>query len=124
MATLNETQSATTVIAVLNTSGVGHWASRVAAVNITELDLVSINGGTAELLVYFDSSWNVETDGLIYTDKQFKNELRAWATSQGYAGDDISYSEQGMQGDDFVSCDVGKDFIASWRKKHGRKVTN
>ena len=29
------------------------------------------------------------------------------------------YSEQGMQGDDYVSLDVGKDFIASWEKKFG-----
>ncbi len=29
------------------------------------------------------------------------------------------YSEQGMQGDDYVSCDVGKKFLKSWAAKFG-----
>jgi hypothetical protein len=34
-------------------------------------------------------------------------------------GADVGYSEQGMQGDDYVSLDVGESFIASWEAKFG-----
>jgi hypothetical protein len=53
--------------------------------------------------------------GLIYTDKQFKRELREYLVSLGFTqaeADDVEYSEQGMQGDSYVSCDVGAVFIA------------
>jgi hypothetical protein len=32
------------------------------------------------------------------------------------AGDDVDYSEQGMQGDNYVSFDVGAKFLKSWKK--------
>ena len=104
---------------VLNTDGKGYWSNREAAVHITELKLVGVNRTRdfGELRVYFNvDTWNVNTDGLIYTDKKFKDELCAWATSLGYAGRDISYSEQGMQSENYVSCDVGEAFIESWRE--------
>ncbi len=56
----------------------------------------------------------MSTDGLIYTDKIWINEFRALMRSLGFtrnAVNDISYSEQGMQGEDFVSMDVGEDFL-------------
>ena len=52
--------------------------------------------------------------GLIYTDAQFKRELRSFLETQGLDATDVSYSEQGMQGDNYVSLDVGDKFIASW----------
>jgi hypothetical protein len=39
-------------------------------------------------------------------------------TEQGLVVD-ICYSEQGMQGDNYVSLDVGKDFLDSWAAKFG-----
>ena len=60
-----------------------------------------------ELRIYFDTdSWNVEDDGLIYTDPLFLANIR-----EAFGTDDINYSEQGMQGDNFVSFDIGKEFI-------------
>jgi hypothetical protein len=44
-------------------------------------------------------------------------ELQAYCNSIGLAGDDVGYSEQGMQGDNYVSCDVGGKFIASYKEK-------
>jgi hypothetical protein len=32
---------------------------------------------------------------------------------------DLCYSEQGMQGDNYVSLDVGKEFLDSWARKFG-----
>jgi hypothetical protein len=38
-------------------------------------------------------------------------ELKELLTSMGFDASDVSYSEQGMQGDKYVSCDVGECFI-------------
>ena len=51
---------------------------------------------------------------MIYTDTQFKRELREFLTAHGLPGADVEYSEQGMQGDDYVSRDIGKKFLRAW----------
>jgi hypothetical protein len=38
-------------------------------------------------------------------------ELKKLLTAKGFDAGDVSYSEQGMQGDNYVSCDVGERFI-------------
>ena len=55
--------------------------------------------------------------GLIYTDRQFLRELRAFLDAHGLPGADVDYSEQGMQGDNYVSLDIGKDFLRAWSAK-------
>jgi hypothetical protein len=114
---------------VFNTSGDGYWSSVVnAQVRITDMKLGYIddeldeNGRCTfgELRVYFDTeTWDVNEHGLIYTDKLFLKQLRAFLDSQALAGADVSYSEQGMQGDDYVSLDVGAEFLDSWARKFG-----
>lgn len=106
--------------AVLNTRGDGLWSSRVAAVKITKLDLAYVDDDNdfGELRVYFDRrTWNIERDGLIYTDNLFIKELRKLLKTVDLVGASVDYSEQGLQGTDYVSCDVGKSFIKSWMKK-------
>ena len=107
---------------IFNTSGDGYWSTVAKAVRIVDMRLgyVADDKEFGELRVYFDTAtWDVEEDGLIYTDKLFLRELRSFLNAQGLAGDDVDYSEQGMQGEDFVSLDVGADFIASWEAKFG-----
>ncbi len=102
------------VTATLNTNGKGYWSRTVAAVEITHLQLAYTNDELdfGELRVYFNTkTWFVNADGLIYTDKQFMRELKELLTQKGFDASDVSYSEQGMQGDNFVSCDVGERFI-------------
>ena len=102
---------------VFNTAGDGYWSNVRKAVEITDMRLgyVSDEGDFGELRVYFTKdSWDVNTDGLIYTDKQFKTELREALTVAGFDASDVDYSEQGMQGNTFVSLDVGPKFINSW----------
>ena len=102
------------VTATLNTNGKGYWSCKQAAVEITRLQLAYTNDELdfGELRVYFNTkTWDTETDGLIYTDKQFMRELKELLTAKGFDGSDVSYSEQGMQGDTYVSCDVGQCFI-------------
>jgi hypothetical protein len=66
--------------------------------------------------VYFDTkTWDVTKHGLIYTDRQFKQELNAFLAAQGLC--EAEYSEQGMQGDNYVSLDVDEEFIAKWEAK-------
>jgi hypothetical protein len=103
----------------LHTSGKGYWSNVIAPVSTTKITVDYINDEEdfGELRVHFDNTWIVKTDGLIYTDPQFLKELRKELTSVGLPGADVEYSEQGMQGDDYVSLDVGKKFIKAWLKK-------
>jgi len=68
------------------------------------------------LIVYFDhSEWDVNTDGLIYTDPNWEEEFRKLLMDKYQftkeAVDAVSYSEQGMQGLDNVNLDVAGLFI-------------
>ncbi len=102
------------VNATLNTNGNGYWSRKQAAVEITGLQLAYTNDELdfGELRVRFNTkTWDVNKDGLIYTDKQFMRELKDLLTAKGFDSKDVSYSEQGMQGDTYVSCDVGECFI-------------
>jgi hypothetical protein len=102
------------VTAILNTGGGGYWSNTKATVGITGLQLAYINDELdfGELQVRFNTAtWDVNKLGLIYTDKQFMRELKELLTNLGFDAGDVSYSEQGMQGDTYVSCDVGERFI-------------
>jgi hypothetical protein len=102
------------VNATLNTNGNGYWSTTKAAVEITGLQLSYLNDEMdfGELRVRFNTNtWDVNKLGLIYTDKQFMRELKELLTNLGFDASDVSYSEQGMQGDAYVSCDVGECFI-------------
>ena len=102
------------VNATLHTSGGGYWSNTKAAVEITGLQLSYTNDELdfGELRVYFNiKTWDADVLGLIYTDKQFMIELKELLTTMGFDASDVSYSEQGMQGLDYVSCDVGELFI-------------
>jgi hypothetical protein len=102
----------------LNTNGRGYWSNTAKAVDVTKLDLQYINDERdfGELCVYFNTAtWDVNALGLIYTDKQFMQELQAYLQTLGFTqaeAKDVSYSEQGMQTSNYVSCDVGAKFIA------------
>ena len=106
------------IFTTLHTNGLGYWSRTAKAVDVTKLDLQYINDERdfGELCVHFtQASWDVDTLGLIYTDKLFRTELRAYLQTLGFTADeanDVNYSEQGMQGDTYVSCDVGAKFIA------------
>ncbi len=106
----------------LNTNGQGYWSDVAKAVEIVDMEVSYCNDEKdfGELRVIFNTdTWNPEQDGLIYTDKLFMKQLREFCNAQGLKGADVEYSEQGMQGDDYVSCDIGAKFIASWEAKFG-----
>jgi hypothetical protein len=111
----------------LNTNGNGLWSDSAKKVKITAIKLGylgEIFEGGAELCVYFDTkTWDTEEEGLIYTDPLFLEELKEYFKNNGFSNDrrrsytDIEYSEQGMQGDDYVSFDIGRAFLESWAAK-------
>ena len=102
----------------LNTEG-GLWSDRKAQVRTTHLQVpyVDVDGDFGELCVYFDTSdWNTEQHGLIYTDNLWLDQFRVALRSAGFDPSDVCYSEQGMQGLDYVSLDVGERFLTSWQR--------
>jgi len=123
------------VSATLNTNGRGYWSRTATAVDITKMDLQYCNNDKdfGELCVYFATDdfsaneWNTSTDGLIYTDKLFLQELRAYLQTIGFSeaeANDVSYSEQGMQTNNYVSLDVGALFITGLARLDPAHVHN
>lgn len=102
---------------LIDTAGDSLWSGEEKTVQCTKATVPYIDDEESfgELRVYFDTaSWDVHADGLIYTDSLFIKELKQVLGELGFNTSDISYSEQGMQGDNYVSLDVGKHFIDSW----------
>ena len=107
---------------VTKTDGTGHWSSRNATLFISNIVLayVADDGGFGELRAYFNKDdWNTFEDGLVYTDECWLESFRLGLLQTGLSNNavsDVQYSEQGMQGQNYVSMDVGKPFIAEYQK--------
>jgi hypothetical protein len=104
----------------LHTDGKGLWSNAVRTVELSKLEIGYINEEMSygELRVFFTKkTWDPSKHGLIYTDDTFERELQTALTAAGLAGKDVSYSEQGMQGENYVSLDIGKAFLKSWAAK-------
>ena len=100
------------------TDGKGYWSKTVKTVPINRVRLAYVDdeGTFGELRAYFDPrDWNTDEDGLIYTDMMWKHSfLTCMENVMGFSPDailDVSYSEMGMQGENYVSMDVGSQFI-------------
>jgi len=107
---------------VFCTAGDGYWSSRRAKVRIVGIDIPYLDESEtdfAEMVVKFDlRDWNTDQDGLIYTDSRFIDDLRNYFIEHGFsrvAVAALDYSEQGMQGDDYVSLDASGEFLRQWR---------
>jgi hypothetical protein len=112
-------------IAVLHTDGSGYWTRLALSVRVTGLTVPYINEDSdfGELRVHFNTDdWRTPRMGLIYTDKLFLREIRDYANGIGLAGADIEYSEQGMQGRNYVSFDVGAEFLKSWMQANAEML--
>ena len=103
---------------VTKTGGRGYWSTVAKTVKINRVTLawVSDDGDFGELRAFFDpKEWNVSYNGLIYSDMAWKHSfLTCMEKEFGFSPDailDVSYSEQGMQGETYVSMDVGEQFI-------------
>ena len=100
---------------IIETSGTGLWSSKVKTVKTNAFCIPYVNQefNHGELRVFFDvDTWNIDEDGLIYTDPAFLDFIR-----EAFGTDDIDYSEQGMQGTGFVSFDVGEEFLMMYGER-------
>ena len=90
----------------IQTGGDGLWSSRSAIVEVTSLTVKWEGGNMVEINVSFDpNTWSVEHYGLIYTDKLFLEGLRQKISELCGNNTTLDYTEQGMQGEDYVSLE-------------------
>ena len=103
------------VNAVFTTAGDGYWSSVSKDVYVTgigmyistEQDDGFCDGDLA--VCYTEATWDNKVHGLIYTDSAFIAQVQQYLIAQGFdaaAVNSISYSEQGMQDNERVSCDA------------------
>lgn len=94
-------------LGIIQTGGDGFWSNEIRDVKITDIEVDS-----KEMRVYFDTStWDVTKHGLIYTDSKFLETLKLKLAQGGHLAGikvTIEYSEQGLQGEDYVHFDVVK----------------
>jgi hypothetical protein len=98
------------------TAGDGYWSDVSKDVFVTSISMyISTEQDDnsfcdGDLAVnYTEATWDNAVDGLIYTDSEFLHCVREFLINAGFnaeAVNDISYSEQGMQDDERVSCDA------------------
>ncbi len=115
-----------------NTAGNGLWSDVSKDVFVTSISMyISTESDDGDFydgdlaVNYTEATWDNNVDGLIYTDKAFLADVRAFLIAQGFdaeAVNAISYSEQGMQDDERVSCDA-YEFADYLRKVSNAKIT-
>lgn len=114
-----------------HTDGKGFWSKVKKKVRLNKAEvffyeedfikfLLRDNDAHAHLKVYFPrTSWDYDKHGLIYTDRLFVRELRTAFKNYGltFKPSELDYTEQGMQGDDYVSLYVYGKFLTSLADK-------
>lgn len=116
---------------VATTNGRGLWSEtkRTTHTRRLKLWLDSINDGNGLLVsvqAYFPrKEWNTKRDGLIYTDEGWLSQFRRDFNNRRFvkgliAQRNLDYTEQGMQGEDYVSLEFdikGKSKIKEFCKR-------
>ncbi len=116
--------------ALATTHGNGFWSNRQKTIKhnrayihfsneeslIKEFELGKLKSlNFAELRIYFTKKdWDINQHGIIYTDKNWIKDIRAYLIRLGYSNKavkEVDYSESGMQGANYVSLDVGQAFL-------------
>ena len=121
------------VNAVFKTAGDGYWSNKQKDVFITGMgmyisteqddDNSFCDGDFA--VMYTEATFDNAVDGLIYTDSLFLQQVKQFLIDNGFdaeAVNSISYSEQGMQDNERVSCDA-YEFADYIRKLSNAKIT-
>jgi hypothetical protein len=107
----------------VSTDGNGLWSDVEKDVTINKIEWYSDDDEDDEeysesetyVKLYFDKrTWNIEKHGLIYTDDTFEEKIKTALVRLQKKGvlpdlpwDTISYTEQGMQGEDYVHMILG-----------------
>lgn len=109
--------------AVVKTRGDGRFLNSPVKKDVL-VRYIQLKGSRAQ--VYFDTStWSVDKGGLLYTDTGFERQLkRLLRTRLGFtprALRALQYSEQGLQGVDYVDFDANAAFLLAWREQMSAK---
>lgn len=101
-----------TINKMFTTCGDGYWSNTAKEVFVESINMfisADEEGCDGDLQAYFtEETWNDEL-GLIYTDSAFLACVHTALIAAGIsieAAEDVCYSEQGMQGDTYVSMDA------------------
>ena len=99
-----------------NTAGDGLWSNAIKDVFVTSISMFISTEKDGDYFCdgdlavnYTNDTWDIDTDGLIYTDRAFIKQVQEYLINAGFdntAVNDITYSEAGMQDDERVSCDA------------------
>jgi hypothetical protein len=107
---------------IVKTSGDGLWgeSNKPKEVKISKIEWETNNLGeddteTSVRIYFTKKSWDTNKDGLIYTDRGFIKEVKELFVSMQKEGKlpmklpfaDIGYSEQGMQGYNYIHTVLG-----------------
>lgn len=115
-----------------NTNGKGRFTDEERMVQITSL-AIGYSSLTyypedpfkGELRAYFNpsgftvGSWNVDGHGLIVGDRLWIKEFKAGLREVGFsikAAQNVKYNEKELQGNNYVSLEVGPTFYKSWQR--------
>jgi len=113
------------------TKGDGHWSgnTRTVATSKIEMEVGDIDASLywckvflpVHMKVYFPKkSWDTDKHGLIYTDslwlKDFRKQFAKQFPSLAWVVKKIDYTEQGMQGDNYVSLEFTLNSLPAMRK--------
>ena len=97
---------------MFTTCGDGYWSTVAKDVFVESINMyisADEEEGDGDLQAYFtEETWN-DSYGLIYTDSEFLHCVHTalfLACISTEVVEDVCYSEQGMQGDDYVSMDA------------------
>ena len=92
---------------ILHTNGSGYWSKAKKEVKITKINWYSRYAN-----ILFDiNTWNTNEYGLIYTDDLFEKELNDYFKTILNKDLNITYTEQGMQEDNYVSMEHDIPFL-------------
>lgn len=123
----------TKINAICKTDGKGLWSNSIRSLNHKKLE-INISDWSieyfleskkykdlhGELRVFFNKKdWNIDKFGLVYTDPLWIKDFRKYLIYLGYskqASKNVDYSEQGMQGNNYISLDFGEKFIKYFLK--------
>jgi hypothetical protein len=113
------------------TKGDGYWSAtnRTVATSKIEMEVgeasVSLWSYSVYLEIHFRAffpkrSWDTDKYGLIYTDslwiKDFREQFKTRFPAMAWMASKINYTEQGMQGDNYVSLVVHLDSMGQIKR--------
>lgn len=109
-----------------STNGTGLWADgAIKQVRIIGFTVRTRSDGSEchELRAHFaPDTWSTDADGLVYTDRGWLDEFNKACDALGFTEGTCDFSEQGMQGDDYVSLDIDNILYAALVAKYGHKA--